>query len=457
MTTHSLIGSPVAALILAAGQSTRFGGEGLKTLMSLNGKPVVQWATEAFLRPDVGRIIVLAPNGQEDSFLFLRKLDPRIVVIPGGAHREESVWNGMTFLDGSHEFVLIHDGARPLVSSDIIDRVLERLRSDSLIAGVDTAVFSPSTLFRRNGEEVLQMEDRDQILVGQTPQGFRLCKLRECFDVLNQIYGISLWPFWFTDTIGVVKQHGLPCSWVAGSEKNIKITTPTDLTLAQALAVRDDPVEADLSELKDKSGLILGASGGIGGAIRSLAVAQGAMITAPSSEDFDVLYPEDFANLQESYDFIVYAPGILRMGRLEDLTVEQMDQLINVNLRGAMLLARRLPELLRPGGVLVLIGSSSSYRGRKGYAAYSATKAGLNNLGQALAEDYPEYRINVVNPARTNTPMRRKAFPGEDPATLLDPNDVAKIVLSLCVAPDSGRVVDVRVPVALRQEQPKRP
>src|SRR5690606_4291797 len=105
-----------------------------------------------------------------------------------------------------------------------------------------------------------------------------------------------------------------------------------------------------------------------------------------------------------------------------------------------------LPYLRQTRGQLLLYTSSSYTRGRAGYALYSATKAGLVNLTQALADEWSGYgvRVNCVNPERTATPMRERAF-GEEPAhTLLAAETVARASLDVLLSALTGQVVDVR-------------
>ena len=96
-------------------------------------------------------------------------------------------------------------------------------------------------------------------------------------------------------------------------------------------------------------------------------------------------------------------------------------------------------------GQMVLVSSSSYYRGRKDYAVYSSSKAAVVNITQALSEEWgsDEIRVNCIVPRRANTPMRHAAFPGEDPVTLLAPEEVTDQLLQLLKSRETGAIAHV--------------
>ena len=124
-----------------------------------------------------------------------------------------------------------------------------------------------------------------------------------------------------------------------------------------------------------------------------------------------------------------------------------MDRVLQVNFVGPVIAARQsLPYLQQTKGQLLLYTSSSYTRGRARYALYSATKAALVNLTQALADEWAEFgvRVNCVNPERTATPMRTKAFGEEPEHTLLAAETVAQSSLDVLISDLTGQVIDVR-------------
>jgi 2-C-methyl-D-erythritol 4-phosphate cytidylyltransferase len=129
------------------------------------------------------------------------------------------------------------------------------------------------------------------------------------------------------------------------------------------------------------------------------------------------------------------------------MTDSDVLQQVGVNLLGPINVARAAePYLRESNGHLVLFTSSSYTRGRAHYALYSATKAAVVNLAQALADEWSDdtVRVNVVNPERTRTPMRMQAFGDEPEHTLLRSDAVASTVLDLLSSDLTGQVIDVR-------------
>jgi 2-C-methyl-D-erythritol 4-phosphate cytidylyltransferase len=126
----------------------------------------------------------------------------------------------------------------------------------------------------------------------------------------------------------------------------------------------------------------------------------------------------------------------------------EVEETIAINYIGAVNVARASHKYLATTqGHLLLFTSSSHTRGRADYSIYSSTKAAVVNLGQALADEWSSdgVCVNVVNPERTSTPMRTKAFGDEDPATLLTSEAVAQSCVDVLSTRTTGHVIDVRV------------
>lgn len=146
-------------------------------------------------------------------------------------------------------------------------------------------------------------------------------------------------------------------------------------------------------------------------------------------------------------DHVVVTAGILEKGELAEMDQETMDRVLHVNFVGPVTIARQsLPYLQQTKGQLLLYTSSSYTRGRARYALYSATKAALVNLTQALSDEWAEFgvRVNCINPERTATPMRTKAFGEEPEHTLLAAETVAQSSLDVLISDLTGQVIDVR-------------
>ncbi len=216
------------ALIMAAGQSRRMQGKD-KLLLELAGKPILWHSVKAFSDlAEIDGIIVVTSKVQEIQKLLWEKWNlPKIKIIcSGGACRQESVARGLAQLPEDAEFVLIHDAARPLVSSENILNLLDKVRqyqAASLAMPVkDTIKIADAENF------VLETPDRRNLWLTQTPQGFQIDLLRKAY---HQVRNLAA----FTDDAAIVEAAGRQVKLVEGSYRNIKITTPEDFLSAEVL------------------------------------------------------------------------------------------------------------------------------------------------------------------------------------------------------------------------------
>jgi 2-C-methyl-D-erythritol 4-phosphate cytidylyltransferase len=146
-------------------------------------------------------------------------------------------------------------------------------------------------------------------------------------------------------------------------------------------------------------------------------------------------------------DFVVNTAGVLPRGGLADTTEETIYNATEVNYLGPIFIAQEFyPCLAESHGSLLLFTSSSYTRGRSGYSLYSSAKAAVVNLTQALADEWAGsgVRVNCVNPERTGTPMRTKAFGEEPEGTLLASTEVARQSLDVLLSGQTGHVIDIR-------------
>ena len=246
---------------------------------------------------------------------------------------------------------------------------------------------------------------------------------------------------------------------VAGDEVNVKITTRIDMVMAdrmlqmKVMAPIEEP-EASAS-LEGLRLLVVGGTSGIGRAIADEATRRGATAEVDGgSLGLDV---RDYAGVESrleaaaarmgGIDHVVCTAGILRIGSVATTAAHELAEVVDVNLTGTLNVARAAyPWLRRSRGSLTVFTSSSFTRGRPDYVAYSASKAALVNMTQGLSEEWADegIRVNAVSPERTDTPMRRKAFPGESPDGLLGSEAVAVATLRLILSDLTGQVLDVR-------------
>ncbi len=220
-------GTAFQAILVAAGRGRRMGAAEPKQILPLAGRAMLEHSLRAFERcDDVAAVTLVAPPELEShEGLELQNYPKLVSRVDGGKTRQESVWLGLSAIrDG--EWVVVHDAARPLVSDELIDAVLQA----ALCSGAAIPACRVSdTIKRAEGEAVIATLDREGMLLVQTPQAFRL-------DLLRQAHALALRDgFQGTDDSHLVERLGEPVTWVEGTPLNLKVTTPDDLVLAEAL------------------------------------------------------------------------------------------------------------------------------------------------------------------------------------------------------------------------------
>ncbi len=219
-----------AVILPAGGRAVRFGGERNKLLHEIDGITVLRRSITAFLsRSDVSQILVpTADSHMLDEIKVLN--DARIQTPAGGASRAESVRNGLREVPQTMDWVAIHDAARPLISQSLIDATLAAAIEHGAAA---PALPVPLTIKEAQGSlpaKVLRTVPRQNLFATQTPQIMRRIDLLYAFEQcplsLDQV----------TDDIQLLELCAKEVWLVPGEERNLKITTPTDLRLAEILA-----------------------------------------------------------------------------------------------------------------------------------------------------------------------------------------------------------------------------
>lgn len=219
----------VSGIILAGGSSTRYGTGENKTLVELLGRPVLEYSLRVFLgSPAVDEVILAARAGEEATLRALAEsLSPEklVTVVTGGKDRAESVQNALTAAKG--ERVLIHDGARPLVTKELLEDCLAALAQAD---GAAVAVASPDTVKLTGADGYVERStDRSRTYLIQTPQAF----YREELLALHRALGDGPERGQITDDCMLLERAGRRVKLVPGRRENIKITTPADRELAE--------------------------------------------------------------------------------------------------------------------------------------------------------------------------------------------------------------------------------
>jgi len=217
------------AIIAAAGRGTRFDLRRPKQFLELLGKPVIIHTLERFQScPAIDEIVLVLSSEGKSEFETIKggfEIAKLRSIVTGGQTRAESVRNGLNAIDGNEQdVVVIHDGARPLVSVDEITRVVNEAAENGAACLVAEVT---DTIKEIDGQFISRTIDRRGLRRALTPQAFRCDILKRAFD------GADLWES-ATDECYLVEQLGVKIALVEGSSQNIKITRAEDLVLAEA-------------------------------------------------------------------------------------------------------------------------------------------------------------------------------------------------------------------------------
>ena len=226
-----------AGIVLAGGKGNRMQSDVPKQYMELLGKPLLYYSLKAFEESTVDSIVLVTTDGDEE---YCRKelverfgFQKVMAITAGGAERYASVWNGLQRLklacgEEEPELVLIHDGARPLVTAELINRMVrETEQYGACVAGMP--VKDTIQMTDENGTITLTPK-RDSLWTAQTPQSFLFSTVYSAYESLMKETEINV----TDDAMVVGLYHNIPVQMVRGSYKNIKVTTPEDLVLAEA-------------------------------------------------------------------------------------------------------------------------------------------------------------------------------------------------------------------------------
>ena len=216
------------AIILASGSGTRFQSDVPKQFLKIEDKSILELTTECFENAEkIDRIILVVNEEFLESVKELvqkNKYKKIYKIIAGGATRKDSSFNGIKAVDEEEANVLIHDGARPYITTDIINNCIEALNSDE--RALTTAIPMTDTVIEVLDKKVKKMPSRESLMRVQTPQGFKLSVIRKAHELAKGDNN-------FTDDCGMILKYNLcDISVINGDTNNIKITYPQDLLFA---------------------------------------------------------------------------------------------------------------------------------------------------------------------------------------------------------------------------------
>jgi ribitol-5-phosphate 2-dehydrogenase (NADP+) / D-ribitol-5-phosphate cytidylyltransferase len=463
---HAMDASPARprriAVLLAGGVGVRIGLDIPKQLLKVAGKTLLEHTIAVLDRhPLVDEVVVMMAPGHLDAVRAIVRnggYDKVNAIEEGGQTRNETTQRALAAIGDDESHVLFHDAVRPLLSARIITECFEALEEHP---AVDVAIPSADTIIEVGPDNTIrEIPPRAALRRGQTPQAFRSSVIRRAYALADQDP-----TFEATDDCTVVLRY-LPDEpiWVVrGDERNMKVTDPIDVYIADKLfqlthteapeGVSEDDYRTALA---GRTVVVFGGSYGIGADICRLAEQYGARVFSfsRSSTGTHVERRADLAAAAEQVlaetgriDHVVNTAGVLPRGTLAETSEETIYSATDVNYLAPVFIAQVFhPHLAAHGGSLLLFTSSSYTRGRSGYSLYSSAKAATVNLTQALSDEWAAdgVRVNCINPERTATPMRTKAF-GQEPAdSLLESEAVARTSLDVLVSDFTGHVIDVR-------------
>ncbi len=448
------------AIILAGGSGERFKGDIPKQFLKLAGKTVIEHTIDVFekSRKIDAIYIVVNPHYYNQMLSIVEKSGYKKVrkILKGGNSRQESSKIGIFAADDNFENVLIHDAVRPFVSDEIIERVIKGLKKYN---AVDTAVSSPDTIIKINKKSEIEfIPERKFLKRGQTPQGFKLKIIKKAHELSEKEVFLGA-----TDDCSLVLKYGLSKVLVVdGSNDNIKITYPIDIYIADKIfQVKNENVKKIKKsvlkkKIKGKVFVVFGGFSGIGKEIVKI-INENSGIAYPFSRKNGV----DIRNYnsikkalslvyekEKRISCVIVSSGVLELGFIETASIKHIKEIAETNYTGAIFVSKAAIKYLKESSGSIIFFASSSYtRGRAGYSVYSSSKAAIVNYAQALSDELSKYgiRVNVVNPERTKTPMRFRAFGKEDERTLLSPEFVAYNTLNIALSNITGQVFDIKV------------
>lgn len=224
----------ITAIVLAAGSGSRMKSKTKKQFMEIKGKPVIWYSLFEFEKSRVDEIILV--TGKEDIDYCKKEIVEKYNlkkiknVVAGGSKRYESVYNGLKEVTGN--IVLIHDGARPLINNEIIERSIEgTIKSHACVVGVPVK----DTIKRANKEGyIIDTPNRSELWITQTPQSFKTDLVKMAYKKMKEELEKGNTTLNITDDAMVVEEFTTnQVRFVQGDYKNIKVTTPEDIDIAE--------------------------------------------------------------------------------------------------------------------------------------------------------------------------------------------------------------------------------
>ena len=392
-----------SAVILAGGKGERFKSSISKQLMSLNGKPVLQYCLDV-IEPLVDEVIIVSNSQYKDY-----------KCVPGGLTRSESAYNWVMATTG--DFVIIHEGARPFLRSETIQQIKELLLCGNDCVDTVSPIIDG---YVHNGVS----KSKVGRFLGLTPEAFRK-------DILVEAFLQSPRRDWM-DEITMVQtlKPESNIAFIKGESFNSKITFEQDLAYSEGIMKFWNRPIATIPDLS-RNVLVFGGTGGIGSAcIRRLP-----NYYAPSHKEIDLSTNDWEIDLKE-YKAIIHSAG----------EYSNQEKVMEVNFNSCVRLVE-LAEKQNWKGNMVFLSSASATYGRKGIPIYSASKSALNAYIESRHEELAEKGIylNAIAPSKVDTKLQTAINPNTPRDSMLTPDYVADFVLRYTDTKVSGHIIYLKV------------
>ncbi len=222
----------VTAIVLAAGKGSRMNSVIPKQYLTLLGKPVLFYSLQAFEKSKVDEIILVTGSGEQDyckkEIIEKYQFEKVTHIVEGGSERYHSVYQGLLVAEGS-EFVLIHDGARPLISTEVINKAIQTVKeSGACVVGMPV---KDTIQIVDNAGMICATPERRKTWIAQTPQCFQYTLALSSYNKVIESKDTAI-----TDDAMVVRRYGNGnIIMLEGGYENMKVTTPEDIAVAECL------------------------------------------------------------------------------------------------------------------------------------------------------------------------------------------------------------------------------
>ena len=421
-------------VILAGGKGLRFNSKMHKQYLKINGKEMIYYSISEMRSSKVFDDIVAVVDEEEYNAGYIAD-KYKITCIRGGATRNGSIKNALDYIKehyGIDAYVLFHDCDRPFIKHDTFKTFVSLL--DKYDAVAMTREIRDS-LVTSDGKFV----DRRSYNLIQTPEAFRLSVLYDSFDINSK-------------QTAIVNQMPLYAKiyFLQDNSFNFKVIYPEELFLAEQF-MRIDYLHANECGAADPSKigkvLLLGGSGGVGLAIKRKLDSLNIKYFSPSHRELD-LYNVQLSDIEAVMPF---EPDVIinvaaAYANDDVPLLDSFDTIFNVNLRANLVLIEYAKKLNKKVNI-VLMGSSSSTRGRENLTNYSAAKAALNSIVESQGHILSEkgVYINAIIPENIDTPLIQKLHKVSiSKRELLDADEVVNAVLLYAATDSYGKLVHIR-------------